>query len=321
MASNTSVILQVLQSLKRQQGERMRNSSIFSDQGLQTPTAGRNKEAETMRTGIVRKCMPALALAGAILLSLPPRADALLQTSASVGGVIVAACDNNPPVCGPAGAIVVPDIDDRVGVLSTEPFSVGAISAEFAVQTSAKSSGEGGLNTLSSSGTVVQNTGAVAIPILFSISDTNFLGPAIEFTVTGSGTWVDTTLPAAFGGSMITMQWFNDPANAQGADTPLDTPGIRVNTATDTPQDGISNQSFGGPGTAFNATGAVSDPALFSMTLFNDLVLGPGIRLESRGQAESKPQQEVPQVPAPAALLLLGSALGLLGWRHWKSPA
>jgi hypothetical protein len=29
MASNTSVILQVLQSLKRQQGERMRNSSVF----------------------------------------------------------------------------------------------------------------------------------------------------------------------------------------------------------------------------------------------------------------------------------------------------
>jgi hypothetical protein len=320
MASNTSVILQVLQSLKRQQGERMRNSSIFSDQGLQTPTAGRNKEAETMRTGIVRKCMPALALAGAILLSLPPRADAGLQGASSIdGGATLLACDQN--ACAGGATPTFLDIDPTLGILVTSPTVVSGVSVSFAQQTSVKSSGPGGLNTLSSAGTVVQNVDTLPHAILLAIGDIGFIGPAAQFTTTGSGTWVDQTLPAEFGGSTITMEWFNDPANAQGALSPTGTPGIMVNTAIDTPQDGISNQSFGGPGTAFNATGAVSDPALFSMTLFNDLVLGPGIRLESRGQAESKPQQEVPQVPAPAALLLLGSALGLLGWRRWKSPA
>jgi hypothetical protein len=73
------------------------------------------------------------------------------------------------------------------------------------------------------------------------------------------------------------MEWFNDPANTQGADFAGDTPGIMVNTATDTPEDGISNQSFGGPGTAFNVSGAVTDPALFSMTLHKEITLGPGI--------------------------------------------
>jgi hypothetical protein len=115
------------------------------------------------------------------------------------------------------------------------------------------------------------------------------------------------------------MEWWNDPANAQGAESVGDTPGNLVNIASNTPTDGISNQSFGGA-LPFNLSGvlAVPDPALFSITLDNELVLGPGIRLESRGQAESKPQAAV---PAPATLLLLGSALALLGWRRWESPA
>jgi hypothetical protein len=194
----------------------------------------------------------------------------------------------------------------------------------FAVQTSTKSAGPSALNTLSSSGTVVQNVDVVAHNLLFVISDIDYNGPSTVFGTTGSGTWVDQTLPAVFGGSTIAMEWFNDPANTQGAIFPTDTPGNLINAAADTPQDGTSVQSFGGPATAFNVAGtlAVPDPDLFSMTLGNALVLGPGIRLESRGQAEVKPQGEIPPVvPAPATLLLLGSALGLLGWRRWKSPA
>ncbi len=242
-----------------------------------------------MTTRLISKCMSALALAGAILLVLPPGADAVLQAAASIdSGATLLACDNN--VCAGGAVPTFLDLDPTVGVLETGPQVVGDISFSFAVQTSEKSSGPGGLNTLSSAGTVVQNTGIVAHTILLSIGDTDFIGPAFVFTTTGSGTWVDQTSPAEFGGTTITMQWFNDPANAQGADSPGDTPGNLVNTATDTPQDGISNQSFGGP-PAFDHSGAlaVPDPALFSMTLSNELVLGPGIRLESRGQAESKP--------------------------------
>ncbi len=205
---------------------------------------------------LIRQCMPALALAGAILLSLPPRADAILQAAASIDGVASLACDQN--VCAGGGAPTFADIDPLVGVLTTSPTTIGGISLFFAVQTSVKSSGPGGLNTLSSAGTVVQNIDSVAHVVLLTIGDTGFIGPAFTFTTTGSGTWVDQTLPALFGGSTITMEWFNDPANAQGADSPGDTPGIMVNTATDTPQDGTSVQSFGGPVSPFNCPAPIN---------------------------------------------------------------
>ena len=274
-----------------------------------------------MTRRLISKCMPALALAGAILLSFPPRADAILQSAASIdGGPALTACDQN--VCAGGGAPTFLDIDPAVGVLSSNPVTIGGVSVSFNVQTSVKSAGPGGLNTISSAGTAVQNVDTVAHTILFTIGDTDFIGPAFVFTTTGSGTWVDQTLPAAFGGTTITMEWWNDPANTQGADSPGDTPGFLVNTATDTPEDGTSVQSFGGPVPPFNLSGTLTnpDPALFSLTLDNEIVLGPGIRLESRGQAESKPQAQV-VVPAPATLLLLGGALALLGWRRWKSLA
>jgi hypothetical protein len=239
-----------------------------------------------MTTRLISKCMPALALAGAILLSVPPRADATLFASASIDGTIVTACDNNIG-CVPTAGFA--DQDLAIGRLSTLANTIGAVSVSVALQSSVK----GGLNTLSSSGTAVENTGAVPVTILLTIGDTDFLGPAFTFTATGSGTWVDPTLPTAFGGSTITMEWFNDPANTQGAAFPGDTPGNLVATATNAPVDppgGTNNQSFGAQA-EFNQSGplAVPDPALFSMTLSNELVLGPGIRLESRGQAESKP--------------------------------
>jgi hypothetical protein len=238
-----------------------------------------------MTTRLISKCMSALALAGAILLVLPPRADAGLQAAASIDGVfVILACDQN--VCAGGAIPTIADVDPAVGSLLTLPLTIGDISTSFAVQTSAKSPGTGGLNTLSSAGTVVQNLGLVNHLILLTISDIDFVGPASEFTATGSGTWVDPTLPVAYGGSTITMEWWNDPANTQGAESPGDTPGFLVFTDSNTPVGPDSNQSF-----SFNSTGALANPdlGLFSMTLDNELTLGPGIRLESRGQALSKP--------------------------------
>jgi hypothetical protein len=257
-----------------------------------------------MTRWLIRKCMPALALAGAILLSLAPRADALLQAAAQIdGGAILRACDNvlAGGACG-GGLATFSDTNAAIGTLSTAATTIGDITIEAAVQTSVKSPGAGGLNTLSSGGTVIANTGAVDHTILLTISDTSFVGPSSQFTVTGSGTWVDQSLPAVFGNTEITMEWWNDPANVQGANTPGDTPGFLVNTATNAPVDGISNQSFGGPGTGFNVSGALAnpDPGDFSMTLDNTLVLGPGIRLESRSRhSQSLPR---PRFCSSAAL-------------------
>jgi hypothetical protein len=244
-------------------------------------------------------------LAGFLFLALASQAEATLQAALSLdGGASLTACDQN--VCAGGGAPTAVDTNPAVGILATAPGFVGPVSVSFAVQTAVK----GPLNTLSSAGTVIQNTDGVVHTTQLTIGDTDFVGPAVVFTATGSGTWVDQTLPAAFGGSSITMEWWNDPLNVQGADSAGDTPGLLVNTATHTPVDGTSNQSFGSIA-AFNVTGAVFDPATFSMTLDTELVLGPGIRLESRGQALSKPLA----VPVPATLGLLASGL-LLGWRR-----
>jgi hypothetical protein len=240
------------------------------------------------------------------LLTLAPRADAGLQAALSLdGGASLLACDQN--VCAGGDAPTFSDADPTVGVLSTLPAMIGPISASFAIQTSVKSAAPGGLNTLSTAGTVVQNTDTVGHAIQLTIGDINFLGPANTFTATGSGTWVDQTLPAEFGGTTITMEWWNDPANAQGAEFAGDTPGLLVNSASHAPADGTANQSFGGPSSPFNVSGSVLDPANFSMTLDNALVLGPGIRLESLGQALSKEQLAV--VRNPASALLVGPGM------------
>jgi hypothetical protein len=242
-----------------------------------------------------------------LVLLMPALAHATLQAAASLdGGASVLACDQNS--CFGGVIPIVLDTNPTLGVLATDPVLIGLVSASFAVQTSIK----GPLNTLSSSGTVIQNTDGIAHTIQLTIGDTDFLGPAQTFTATGSGTWVDPTAPALYGGSTIRMEWFNDPANGQGAEFAGDTPGLLLAVATNTPLDGLANQSFGGPGPPFNVSGAVADPSLFSMTLDNELVLGPGIRLESRGQALSKPLVAVP-MPSAAWLVMLGG-LGL--WRR-----
>jgi hypothetical protein len=238
-----------------------------------------------------------------LLLLMPGLAHATLQAAVSLdGGASLLACDQN--VCAGGAIPAFPDTNPALGVLATDPVVIGLVSASFAVQTAV----QGPLNTLSSSGTVIENLDGVAHTLRLTIGGTDFLGPAQTFTATGSGTWVDLTAPALYGGSTITMEWWNDPANGQGAEFAGDTPGLLLATATDTPVDGLSNQSFGA-GAPFNVTGAVLDPANFSMTLDNALVLGPGIRLESRGQALSKPLAVEVSAPSSAWLVGLGGGL------------
>jgi hypothetical protein len=158
-------------------------------------------------------------------------------------------------------------------------------------------------NILSSSSLNIINTTGGDLAFDVAVGATDFVGPIDTAVTTGSGTWINAV------GSSISLQWFNDPANAQGADTPDDTPGVQVgDTFTDAPDVAADSFNFvGGPVD-------VSDPAAFSMTLRFFGTLVDGGTLNSRGQAEIK---EV-VVSAPATLLLLGSALGLLGWRRLR---
>jgi len=108
------------------------------------------------------------------------------------------------------------------------------------------------------------------------------------------------------------MQWWNDPANGQGAESFNDTPGNMVDSfmATAPAASPFSFSHNGGPFT-------VSDPSPFSMTLSYQLTLVAGGDLISRGFAEVKPIATT--VPEPSSLLLLlGSACGLIALRARK---
>ena len=99
-------------------------------------------------------------------------------------------------------------------------------------------------------------------------------------------------------GSNVTLNWYNDPENVQGAGTPTDTPGILIDTFSKTVT--VDADSF-----AHNGSGPTSDPGLFSMTLQETGKLVADGQFLNNGSTEIKPQS----VSEPRALGILGLAL------------
>ena len=220
----------------------------------------------------------AIATSVIALLAAGP-AGATLQIAWDFGGTTGLCVDNT--AC---------DQNITIGTLQLADQTINGVTVNGSIQTSTKTAASDILNTSSLS--VINTTGA-SIPVTVTVGDNNFIGPVTQFATAGSGTWQNAV------GSNITLNWYNDPANVQGADTAGDTPGALIDTFTSTAL--LAADSF-----SHNGSGAVSDGALFSMTEQAIGTLTPGATLLNRGQTEIK--SAVP-VREPGSLALLGASL------------
>ncbi len=226
-----------------------------------------------------RTSMAALAVAG-LALGMPNKAHALLQLSADVSGTLFNCAANQ--ACNTSGSL------SEIALGSTTvPIVLNGVSILGSVTTA-------GPNILSSSSLSVVNNSGAARTITVAFSDTGFSGPfpLNSFSNSGSGTFL-----ANLGGTM-TMGWYDDPTNTQGANTPTDTPGTLLDTFTTTATT-ANSFSF-----AHNNSGSVADSGPYSMTETFTFTLAPGASLLSRGETLTKS-------PEPATLGVLG--IGLLG--------
>ena len=174
------------------------------------------------------------------------------------------------------------------GILELGDATINGVEVNGSIQTATK----GPVNILDTSSLSLINVSGSNRTIAFTVGDTDFIGPIDTWAASGSGTWQSAV------GSTITMRWYNDPTNQQGAESTGDTPGTLLHSFTD---------SVTKIADAFSTTasGAISDTDLFSMTetAFGTLVSGG--TLLNRGQTEIK----TTEVVEPGSLALLGGAL------------
>lgn len=218
---------------------------------------------------------PLTAVAVITALGFAPPAHALLTWSADVSGTSVTCRDQQS--C---------DIDPAVGQLALAPTTINGV----LVTGSFSNTTTNPFDLLSSGSTSVINKSGATRNITIAVGDINFVGPTLSVITSGSGTFV------ANKGKGITLKYYVDNANTQGADSFNDTPGSLVDTFNFT-QTLSASQSFSHDATASFVTGSP-----FSITEQRSFTLARGASLTSLGQTQIA-------IPEPASLALLGAAL------------
>jgi hypothetical protein len=224
------------------------------------------------------------AVAAAALLIGIPQARATLLIAAEFGGTTFNCADNQ----------VGCDVNPTTGILELADQTINGVQVNGSIQTSTITATS---NTLDTSSLSAINKSGANRTFTVTVGDTDFLGPVTEFSTAGAGIWQNAA------GSEILLTWYNDPNNAQGAESAGDTPGFLIDSFFDLAVG--SADAF-----SHNDSNLLNDPALFSMTLQASGNLVAGVSLLNRGQTEIKERAVVPE---PASLVLLGSALAGLG--------
>jgi len=240
----------------------------------------------------VRWSLCGVAAAGVLGFVSAP-AHATLQIISDVSGTIASCVDN-------AGC----DLNPAVGIINLGNITINGVQVNGSIQTSTGTPANPGLDTLNTSSLSIINLTALTKTVTVAVSDTDFAGPVVAFQTAGSGVWQNAI------GSSITLNWFDDPANGQGADDPTDTPGNLIDSFTHAATLFVDSFSHDG-------TGAVSDAGPFSMTEQAIFTLTPFGQLVNRGQSEVK--LAVPE-PSTWGMMLLGFVgLGYAGFRKARS--
>ena len=154
-----------------------------------------------------------------------------------------------------------------------------------------------GVNFLNTSSLQVTNNSGATRDITVTVGDTDFHPNVWYASTAGSGVWAEA------GDSSITMTWFGDALNRQGATTVSDTPGTLLDTFTNTSNGGL-NDSF-----SHNGVGEfpfqLTSP--FSFTEKATFTLNSGGMLVNRGQS-------IAAVPELSTWAYLAVGAGFLAW-------
>jgi len=234
--------------------------------------------------------MRKLLLAGAavaLATAFTTPAHAILQISAEVNGDTFFCADNTG--C---------DLNATPNILTIGPTIIGGVtfSGSEQIQTIGPPT-----NTLLTNSLTIRNTTGSTADIQFAVGGTGFAAPTETFTASGSGTWLNAAT------STISMDWYGDTTNQQGATTVNDLPGQLLTSAGPFVATGPADSFATGP-----LSGAFVTTAPFSWTMFAEGTLVSGATSTLAGRSQDITNTVA--VPEPGTLAILGAALTGFGW-------